>query len=76
METHLVYHVNKGLGIVSTEMPDYLDLIMVRKNGFDQRDALVKGKCRTDQLFPGWRAAVHEETVKLTGRWLPEWMRD
>ena len=76
METHLVYHVNKGLGIAPTEMPDDLDLIKVRKNGFDQRDALVNGKCGTDQLFPGWRAAVHEEAVKLTCRWPLEWLRN
>ena len=76
METRLVYHINKGLGIVSTEMPDDLDLIKVRKNGFDQRDALVSGKCGTDQLFPSWRTAVHVETVNLTGRWSPEWRRN
>ena len=63
METHLVYHVNKRLGIFSTGMPDYLDPIKVRKNGFDQRDALMTGKCGTDQLSPSRKAAAHVETV-------------
>jgi hypothetical protein len=44
METYLIYHVNKGLGITSKEMSDRLDLITVREDGRYQRGALVRGK--------------------------------
>ena len=77
MNAYLIYHVDKGLGIDSVEMPDYLGLITVRNNGFDQRDTLVNGKGGTDQLFPGWGArTVHEKTVRLTNRLSPERVRN
>ena len=64
MNAHLIYHIYKGLGIVSTEMSDYLGLITVRNNGFDQRDALACGKGRTDQLFPGWEVRTVRENCQ------------
>ena len=69
MNAYLIYHVDKGLGIDSVEMSDYLGLITVRNNGLDQRDTPVSGKGRADQLFPGWGArTVHEKTVRPTNR--------
>jgi len=32
MDTHLVYHVNEGLGVIAREISDHLDLIMVRED--------------------------------------------
>ena len=60
--THPIYHIDKGLGIVSVEMSDYLGLITVRKNVFNQRDAFVCGEGMVNQPFPGWEArTVHEK---------------
>jgi hypothetical protein len=44
MSTYLVYRVDDVLGILSSEASDRLDLIMVRENRHNQRDALVRGK--------------------------------
>ena len=30
-ETHLIYYINEGLGIVPSEVPDHTNLIMVRE---------------------------------------------
>ena len=44
VKTYLVYHVDKGLGIISGEMPYHLDLIRVREDGYYQGYTLVRGK--------------------------------
>jgi len=69
MDTYLVYHVNEDLGIITREISDHLDLLMVREDGRYQRDALVRGKGRADQPFPAWRVTIttHNHTVKLSG---------
>jgi hypothetical protein len=46
---YLVYHVDKGLGVVSTEISNHLDLIMIREDGRYQRDAITCGKGIADQ---------------------------
>jgi hypothetical protein len=46
--TYLVYHVDKGLGIVSTEISNRLDLIMIQEDGRYQRDAIMCGKAVAD----------------------------
>ena len=66
MNTYLVYHVNKGLGIISREMSDHLNLITVREDGRYQRSAFVHRKGIADQPFPSGKIATHEDTVKLT----------
>ena len=44
METHLVYHVDKGLGVVSTEITDQLELVLARESCPNQRNDIVLGK--------------------------------
>ena len=36
-----MYHVNEGLGCVSAEITDHLNLILSRENILDQRDELI-----------------------------------
>ena len=62
----LVYYINKDLRIVSGELSNRLDLVVVQEDRRDQRDTLIHGKGMTDQPFPGRDFAVHEEPVKLT----------
>ena len=38
---YLVYHINKGLGLVRGEPPNYIGLTAVRENLCDKRDALI-----------------------------------
>ena len=66
MDTHFVYHVNKGLSIISREMSDHLDLIAVREDGRYQGGALVRGKGIADQPVPGGEVAIRKNRVKLT----------
>ena len=64
METHLIYHINKRLGIVSRELSGHLDLTMGREDRCDKRYALMCGEGATDQLFPSRVFTVHDEAVK------------
>jgi hypothetical protein len=66
VETNLIYHINKLLGIVPDKIFDHLDLNIVRKDCCDQRDALGHGESVTDQPFPGWIFAAHEKAVEST----------
>jgi hypothetical protein len=65
VETYLIYYVDKVLGILSREMFDCLDLVIIREDGNYQRDALVCGEGIADQSLPGWRVTADEDTVKL-----------
>ena len=66
VETNLVDHINKLLGIVPDEIFDHLDLSIVRKDYCDQRDALGRGESATDQPFPGCIFTAHEKAVEST----------
>ena len=61
MVTYLVYHIDKGLGIVSGKMLDHLNLIIVQEDCCDQGNALFCGEGTADQPFPGWILAGHEK---------------
>ena len=50
--TYPVYRVDKALGIVPKAISDHLDLIVVREDCRDKRDALVRGKCMAGQSLP------------------------
>ena len=63
MGVYLVYHINKVLGIVPSELPDPLDLVVIREDRCDQRDAAVYGKGMTGQLLPRWMFAGCEKIV-------------
>ena len=63
---HLIYGINKSLRINPRELSNCINLIVVQENRRDQRDALVHGEGVTDQPFPGWDFAAHEEAVELT----------
>jgi hypothetical protein len=45
---HLVYHVDKGLSVVPTEVTDHLDLILVREDCPNERDDFVRGEGAPD----------------------------
>ena len=66
MDACLVYHVDKGLGIVSREAFDFLYLRRVREDRLYQGDAPVLGKGVADQSLPGGRFTAHDDTVRLT----------
>jgi hypothetical protein len=42
--TYLIYCIDNILGIVPREIFSHLDVIVVRENCRDQRDALVRGE--------------------------------
>ena len=53
-----VHRVDKGLGVVPTETPDRLNLIVVREDGLNQGDGLARGNFRVDQTFPRWNSTT------------------
>ena len=69
---HLVNHVDKGLGIIPAEGLEHFDLVAVREDGRDHRDAFACGKFPVDQTFPRWSVASREKPVRLMMR-DPEW---
>jgi len=62
--TYLVYLVDNGLGIISGEVLDHLDLITVREDRRDQGDTLVRGEGIAGQPFPCCVVAAHGKTVR------------
>jgi len=66
IKTYFAHHVNEDLGMISRETLNLLGPIMVREDGRNQTDALVRGKAMADQLFPVSMVTTHEDTVKLT----------
>ena len=58
---HLVYHVDKGLGVTLIEAADYLTPIPTRKGGLDQGGAVGRNECTFDQAPNGWSATVKKE---------------
>jgi hypothetical protein len=52
---YLAYRIDSVLGIVPEEISSHPDLVMVREDRRNQRDAFVRGESMADQLFPGWR---------------------
>lgn len=50
---HLVYRINKGLGILLPEMFHHLEPTRVREDGCDQSYSFLSVKVAADQLFPG-----------------------
>ena len=69
MKSYLVYHVDKGLSVVSAEALYYLDLVRVGEGGRQQKYAFIRGEGMVDELFPGWGArTAHEKTIRLKNR--------
>ena len=66
MGAYLVHHINKGMGIVSGDIFDRIDLVITGEYRRDQRDALGRGEGVTDQPFPGWIFTAHEKAVQPT----------
>jgi len=66
-DRHLVYHIDKCLGIIPREISGHFDLVVVREDCCDQKGALVCGKGVVDEPFPDWRFAARERAVRLTG---------
>ena len=76
MRTCLIYCIDEGLGIISREVFDHLDLIGVREDGRYQTNTLVYGKGISDQPFPSGNVTTREDTVKLTDGISPEQTRN
>jgi hypothetical protein len=57
MGIHLIYLINKGLGIVPREFSDHLGLINVGENCSNQGDLFVYSKSLGDQPLPGRRVS-------------------
>lgn len=55
---YLIYHVDEGLGIISTQMLNRLRFVTVGEEGRDLGDALVCGKRSADQTLPCWNVAA------------------
>ena len=66
MGEYLVRHIDKCLGIVTTETLDYPDLDVVREDGCDQGDPFVCCEFPTDQTFPCWSTAALISTKGVT----------
>jgi len=66
VETYLVYHVDKSLGVVPAEISDHSNFMMVREDGCDQRDALACGEGMVDQPFPCWLFTAHQGVARLS----------
>ena len=71
-DAHLVYHVNKSLGILPGEIFENFELITIGEDGRYQIDALIWREGRADQPFPGGRVAEYENMVKPTNGWSQE----
>ena len=55
MGAYLVHYINIRLSIISTEISDLPDLIIVREDVYDQMDAFMHMEGAANQLLPGWR---------------------
>lgn len=67
-DTHLVYHVNKSLGVLPGEMFEHFELIAIREDRRYQFDALMWRKGGVDESFPGGRVTRYENVVKPTNK--------
>ena len=65
--TCLIYRIDEGLGIISRQVFDRLDLITIGKDGRYHCDTFVGGKVAADQTYPGGKITKCEDTVKETG---------
>jgi len=61
--TYLIYHINKGLRIVST---DYVALTLAREDRFDQGGEFVCGECASSQKPTGWNFEVEKAEAMST----------
>ena len=62
MERNLMYRINKGLSIVSTEVVHHPKLDLARHDHFNKRDKFSRGGSGTaDQTCAGWRAGTRED---------------
>ena len=58
---HLIYHINKRLGIVPTKTRTYLAVIADREDVCDHRGALLRTKRMVEQGFQSWNAVAEQE---------------
>jgi hypothetical protein len=74
VRAYLIHYIDKGMGVVSGEMPVHIDPVIIREDRRDQRDALGRGEGMADQTFPGWIFAVDEKAVRpaTVDRWANE----
>jgi len=66
MEKYLVYCIDKGLSVTSTEMSNHFYLTAVREDGCDQRGPFVYREGMGNQAFPCRGAAAPKERISPT----------
>ena len=72
MGIYLIYRVNEYLGIITKEISNHLDLVVVREDGCYERGALMRGKGVASQPFPGRGVTAHDYAVKQMDTRSPE----
>ena len=56
--THLVDHVDEGLGVAPIQATDHVALILTREYCLDQGGNFTSGERASDQTFTGWSIEV------------------
>ena len=69
-ERYLIYHINKGLGILPTKILHHLSFITIGEDVCDQGGALIWIEVGVDQAFPRWNTPAFEEDMRLTFAWI------
>jgi len=59
--THLVYHVDEGLGVIHTEATDHTVHIHIQEDFFDKRRKFVQCERAIGQTSEGWSTKVEKE---------------
>ena len=58
--THLVYHIDKGLGVVPTEATDNIMPILTREDSLNQEGELIRIERASNQKPQGCRVEVEK----------------
>jgi len=58
--TYLVYHVDKGLGVVPKEATDCIARILTQEELLDQGREFMRSKRASDQTLTGWSVEVEK----------------
>ena len=58
--TRLIYHINKGLGVVPTEAADNIIPILTREDSLDQEGEFIRVEHVSNQKLQGYRVEVEK----------------
>jgi len=66
--TCLVYHVDKGLGVVPTaDATDKIAPILTRKDSINQEGEFTPTEHASDQKSEGWSVGTNDQSIFCTG---------